>query len=178
VPVLIFSGQWDPVTPPEGAEAVSKFLPNSLAVTVPQAGHNFTGLQNVDCLNRITDSFISKATAIGINADCLRTVRRPAFGLSPPPMKVISLSRQQMSALEGRYAAEDGTFELDAKTERNKLILFLPNGRKMLLLPVSPHLFRLVGPPGTYLKFSLQEGKPARMDLQEAGTVTLRLIRK
>ena len=43
-PVLILTGEWDPVTPPSNAEVAASFLPNSLQVVVPQGGHGFGGL--------------------------------------------------------------------------------------------------------------------------------------
>src|SRR5687767_1694001 len=38
-PVLILTGQWDPVTPPSNGDAAARNLPNSLHVVVPHGAH-------------------------------------------------------------------------------------------------------------------------------------------
>jgi pimeloyl-ACP methyl ester carboxylesterase len=53
VPVLLFSGNMDPVTPPQRGEEVALYLPNSRHVIIPQAGHGFDGLAEPECADRI-----------------------------------------------------------------------------------------------------------------------------
>ena len=54
IPVLIFSGNMDPVTPPERGEEVASHLPNSRHVIIPQeAGHGVDGLSDSGCIDRI-----------------------------------------------------------------------------------------------------------------------------
>src|SRR5439155_1538001 len=53
VPVLLFSGNMDPVTPPQRGEEVAHYLPNSRHVIIPQAGHGFDGLAEPACVDRI-----------------------------------------------------------------------------------------------------------------------------
>src|SRR5207247_2851829 len=43
-PVLIFSGNMDPVTPPKYGDEIASYLPNSRHVTIPEAGHGVDGL--------------------------------------------------------------------------------------------------------------------------------------
>ena len=54
-PVLILTGEWDPVTPPSNAEVAGSFLPNSLQVVVPQGGHGFGGLEGIQCVQNLMD---------------------------------------------------------------------------------------------------------------------------
>ena len=79
VPVLIFSGQWDPVTPPANGDAAAKFLPNSLHVIVPSGGHGFGGLEGIDCLQNLTVEFINRGSAKGLDASCVQKIRRRGF---------------------------------------------------------------------------------------------------
>jgi pimeloyl-ACP methyl ester carboxylesterase len=78
-PVLILTGEWDPVTPPANGDAIAKFLPNSLHVVVPDGAHSFSGLDGADCILRLTAEFVEKGTAKGLNTSCLQSVRRRGF---------------------------------------------------------------------------------------------------
>src|SRR5262249_31141040 len=51
-PVLIFSGNMDPVTPPKYGEEVASYLPNSRHVIVPEAAHEIGGLTEPGCIDR------------------------------------------------------------------------------------------------------------------------------
>ena len=81
VPVLILTGQWDPVTPPSNGDAVAKTLKNSLHIVVPQGAHGLGGLENMDCIERITTEFVERGTTNGIDTACVKTVRRRPFAL-------------------------------------------------------------------------------------------------
>ncbi|PYI61878.1 MAG: alpha/beta hydrolase, partial [Verrucomicrobia bacterium] len=59
-PVLIFSGNMDPVTPPKYGEQVARYLPNSKHVVIPQAGHGVDGLTDPGCIDRIAIEFLDK----------------------------------------------------------------------------------------------------------------------
>ena len=81
VPVLILSGNLDPVTPPSNGEAVAKTLPNSLHLVVPHGAHGFGGLENVDCIIRIITDFVERGTSKGVDSACVNTMRRKGFAL-------------------------------------------------------------------------------------------------
>jgi pimeloyl-ACP methyl ester carboxylesterase len=81
IPALIYSGQWDPVTPPEYGERVSKLLPNSLHVVVPSGGHGFGGLDGLDCLDDLTTKFIGSGTVKGLDTSCVKLIERKGFQL-------------------------------------------------------------------------------------------------
>lgn len=76
-PVLMFSGSHDPVTPPEGAEAVKAYLPNSLHVVVPGAGHGVGG----PCVDELRQRFIETASVEGLDPSCLEEQPPPDFVL-------------------------------------------------------------------------------------------------
>ena len=63
LPVLIFSGNLDPVTPPQRGEEVAKYLPNSRNVVIPKARHGVDGLSDGGCIDRIIIDFMDKGSA-------------------------------------------------------------------------------------------------------------------
>lgn len=79
VPALIFSGQWDPVTPPVYGDTAAKYLPNSLHIVVPSGGHGFGGLEGLACLQNLKVEFINRGTAKGLDTSCVKQIRRRGF---------------------------------------------------------------------------------------------------
>jgi pimeloyl-ACP methyl ester carboxylesterase len=82
VPVLIFSGNFDPVTPPKYSEEVAKSLPNSRRVVIPQAGHIPDGLTDPGCLDRIIMEFMDKGSVEGLDTSCVDRMAAPPFATS------------------------------------------------------------------------------------------------
>jgi pimeloyl-ACP methyl ester carboxylesterase len=78
-PVLIFSGNMDPVTPPKYAEEVAGFLPNSWHVIIPEAGHGPFGLSDPGCVDRIAINFMDQGDSKNIDASCVEKMARPPF---------------------------------------------------------------------------------------------------
>jgi pimeloyl-ACP methyl ester carboxylesterase len=79
VPVLLLSGEIDPVTPPENATQVAATLPNSLALTAAGQGHNviFRG-----CFPRIAYDFIQSARVEGLDTACVEQIQAAPFFLT------------------------------------------------------------------------------------------------
>jgi pimeloyl-ACP methyl ester carboxylesterase len=71
VPVLLMSGEFDPVTPPRYADEVAKTLPNSRHLVVRGQGHN---VLPVGCMPRLFARFLDQADGRKLDADCLKTV--------------------------------------------------------------------------------------------------------
>ncbi|MEO8160442.1 MAG: alpha/beta hydrolase [Arenimonas sp.] len=71
VPVLILSGEFDPVTPPRYGEAVLKSLPNGRHLVVRGQGHN---VLPVGCMPKLFARFVDTANAKALDAKCLDTV--------------------------------------------------------------------------------------------------------
>lgn len=84
VPVLIMTGQWDPVTPPLYGDLVAKGLSNSIHVVVPSGGHGFGGLTGTDCITNLTTTFIRTADPRGLETSCVGSIRRDGFVLKLP----------------------------------------------------------------------------------------------
>ena len=80
-PVLIITGEWDPVTPPSQAEAAAKTLSNSLQIVVPHGGHGLDGLENIECVEGLLITFIERGTVKGLDTACVKTIKRKGFAL-------------------------------------------------------------------------------------------------
>jgi pimeloyl-ACP methyl ester carboxylesterase len=78
-PVLIFSGNMDPVTPPKYGEEVSKHLPNSRHIIIAEAGHGVDGLRDPDCVDRIATEFLDKGDAKNLDVSCIERMAPPPF---------------------------------------------------------------------------------------------------
>jgi pimeloyl-ACP methyl ester carboxylesterase len=79
VPVLILTGEWDPVTPPLYGEATAKELKNSLHIVVPHGAHGLGGLEGMDCIDNIINKFIESGTTKDIDTSCAKNIRRKGF---------------------------------------------------------------------------------------------------
>ena len=78
-PVFMFTGEWDPVTPPSNGDAVAQHLPNSLHVIVPDGAHGVGGLNGLDCLQRLNSEFVERGTVKGLDTSCVRNIKRKGF---------------------------------------------------------------------------------------------------
>lgn len=68
VPVLLFSGERDPVTPPADAAQVAKGFRNGLWVQIPHGTHAGVG----SCQERLTADFIERGTPKGLDLSCVK----------------------------------------------------------------------------------------------------------
>ena len=78
-PVLIFSGNMDPVTPPNYGEQVARYLPNSRHVVIPEAGHGVDGLTDPGCFDRIAIEFLDKGDTKNLDVSCVERMAPPPF---------------------------------------------------------------------------------------------------
>lgn len=77
LPVLLLSGELDPVTPPRYAEQVLKGLPRGRALVARGQGH---GTLTAGCMPRLLGQFIDTTDAKALDASCLDTLSYvPAF---------------------------------------------------------------------------------------------------
>jgi pimeloyl-ACP methyl ester carboxylesterase len=79
IPVLIISGNKDPVTPPERGDEVAKYLPNSRHVVIPQGAHGVDGLSDPACVDRIILEFMEKRSAKDLDTSCVERMTAPNF---------------------------------------------------------------------------------------------------
>jgi pimeloyl-ACP methyl ester carboxylesterase len=84
-PVLLLSGELDPVTPPRYGEAVVRHLPNGRHLVAPGQGHN---VMLAGCAPRLMARFIAAGSARGLEVACLERLAAPppflgAYGWGP-----------------------------------------------------------------------------------------------
>jgi pimeloyl-ACP methyl ester carboxylesterase len=78
VPVLLLSGELDPVTPPRYGEQVLAHLPNGRHLVARGTGHN---AMPAGCMPKLVSLFVQDANAKDLDATCLeRLVDTPPFG--------------------------------------------------------------------------------------------------
>jgi len=98
VPVLLLSGERDPVTPPEFGQRVASQLPNSLHVVFPHSGHGAEG----PCARGIVDRFLARASVKGLDVSCAAKTPPPRFVVKVPV--VVTLDPRLLDACAGSYA--------------------------------------------------------------------------
>jgi pimeloyl-ACP methyl ester carboxylesterase len=80
IPVLILSGELDPVTPPRWGKEMAEYYPNSLHLIANDTGHN---VAPAPCANELMEQFISEASTANLDGSCLLEIKRPSFFTSP-----------------------------------------------------------------------------------------------
>lgn len=81
IPVLLISGELDPITPPRQAEAAMRHLANARHIVLADGAHGFGGLKNIDCLFGIVQDFLDQADPDRIDTACVETMTAPAWKL-------------------------------------------------------------------------------------------------
>jgi pimeloyl-ACP methyl ester carboxylesterase len=78
-PVLLLSGEDDPVTPPANAARAARTLPNSLSLVDPGQGHGniFRG-----CVPRIAMDFVVAGSVKGLDTACIKDMKPLSFFIS------------------------------------------------------------------------------------------------
>lgn len=76
IPTLVLSGEFDPVTPPDYAQAAAKSLTNSYSVVFPAGGHGQA--LDGDCQIHIVQSFLDNPYQ-SPDLRCIESIRRPIF---------------------------------------------------------------------------------------------------
>lgn len=75
-PVLILSGETDPITPPANGERAAAMFNNSKHLIVPSHGHGVIGR---GCVPFLVRDFIQNANLIDVKADCIERERAMPF---------------------------------------------------------------------------------------------------
>ena len=79
-PVLLLSGEYDPVTPPENAELTARSLGNARHIVAPRQGHIVTGL---GCVPKLLAEFVASADPGKPDAECVDRLGAMPFFVSP-----------------------------------------------------------------------------------------------
>jgi pimeloyl-ACP methyl ester carboxylesterase len=84
-PVLILSGEFDPITPPRYGDQVQANLPNSLHIVAPGQGH---GVIARGCMPTLATKFVDTANVAELDVECIERLGAAPFFvdlLGPPP---------------------------------------------------------------------------------------------
>jgi pimeloyl-ACP methyl ester carboxylesterase len=73
-PVLLVSGEIDPVTPPWIAEMVARSLPHSRLVKIHNGTH-----ASYECVENLIADFIDEGATEGVDTSCVEKIQRPPF---------------------------------------------------------------------------------------------------
>ncbi len=76
VPVLILSGETDPVTPPANGDLADQMFSNSRHLVVPAHGH---GVIARGCVPQLTAEFVTNASFDDLDAECIERERAMPF---------------------------------------------------------------------------------------------------
>ncbi|HWM89909.1 MAG TPA: alpha/beta fold hydrolase [Thermoanaerobaculia bacterium] len=79
VPVLLVSGERDPVTPPDLANQASRFMTNRLHVVVPRGSHGVSG----ECMINLLREFLDRASVQELDTSCVATIYGPTQFTKP-----------------------------------------------------------------------------------------------
>jgi len=80
IPILILSGELDPVTPQVWGQQIASQWKNSKHIIVPGTGH---GAWASGCVMNLMVQFLNDGNASNIDASCVQKVKRPPFFLGP-----------------------------------------------------------------------------------------------
>jgi pimeloyl-ACP methyl ester carboxylesterase len=75
-PVLVLSGELDPVTPPRWGQMVARHLQNGQHIVVPGAAH---GTVMYGCVQKLMTQFVDEASVAGLDPTCAGNLARPLF---------------------------------------------------------------------------------------------------
>ncbi len=79
VPVLILSGETDPITPPDNGDEALKMLANARHLTVPAHGHGVIGR---GCVPQLAAQFVNSADHNALDPSCIERERPMPFFFS------------------------------------------------------------------------------------------------
>jgi len=80
LPALLLSGEFDPVTPPSGAEEVVRHLPNGRHVVIRNNGHPIGNAEK--CIGMMIGQFLDRGTADELDTRCAGDNPAPPFVIS------------------------------------------------------------------------------------------------
>jgi pimeloyl-ACP methyl ester carboxylesterase len=83
IPVLMLSGELDPVTPPDVATPLLRWLPNGRQIIMHNATHN-----SYECQEKLARDFIERGTAKDLDASCVEGIKRLPFLISLPALPI------------------------------------------------------------------------------------------
>ncbi len=178
-PVLILSGERDPVTPARWGYQVQEFLPGSVHAVVPDGGHDRFGLEGIACIDEMASRMLETASVAGLDVEgCIASIRRPPFLLEIPKEEEIEMSREELGRFAGTYTSEAGGFQVLLEvTDEGLMATFGEHTVRMV--PIAPLRFKVAGdPPGDSYDFLEEAGAIVGFEVVQAGTAQIKLLKR
>jgi pimeloyl-ACP methyl ester carboxylesterase len=178
-PVLIISGERDPVTPSRWGYEAQEFLPRSAHLVVPDGGHGWFGLQGIECIDEMQSRLLETGGVENLDVDgCVAAIERPPFLLEIPKEEEIEMSREALERFAGVYTAEAGgmqaTFEV---TDEGLMGAMAEDTWRMV--PLAPLRFKIAGdPPGNFIQFTEEDGRIVTFDFMGSGGSQLKMVKE
>lgn len=177
-PVLILSGERDPVTPARWGYQAQEFLPNSEHLVVPDGAHGWFGLEGTECIDDLVSELLETGSVATLDVDgCREAIGRPDFLLEIPRDEEVTMARDQLAVFAGTYAMEGGGFQLVLEvTDEGLLGNFGEDTSRFV--PLGGLRFKVEGePPGSYFDFVEEDGRIVALEMVRGGAAQLRLER-
>lgn len=125
-PVLILSGEIDPVTPPVWGDEIGRHLPNSLHLKMAGIAHG----PFPDCAAQIMTRFLETGDLKIADTSCLADLKRQPF---IKPSRALPVTFQVSNELANELVGlEQRLLELVAQADRAQLNRFVPDGFQQL----------------------------------------------
>ena len=80
IPILLVSGERDPVTPPAFADRAARFMTHAKKIVVPWGSHG----GDDPCSQKIQEDFLEKGSGESLDTSCLSKIQMRPFVLDPP----------------------------------------------------------------------------------------------
>jgi pimeloyl-ACP methyl ester carboxylesterase len=168
VPVLLFSGERDPVTPPSNGALAAKTLSNSLHLVVKSGGHGYAGLIGADCVNKLMNDFVEHPNPRTLDTSCMTGIHRAPFPTALQWSDPIALDAGELQNFVGSFVGDPSGPSGITRMEKGKLHLEVVGFDDLVLVPVGPATFRAAGAPFT-VKFQLESSHVSRVVLEQNG---------
>jgi pimeloyl-ACP methyl ester carboxylesterase len=167
-PVLIISGERDPVTGPRWGEAAAAHLPNSVHLVVPRAAHSYGGMPGAECVDSAVIAFMRSADPRAVDTTCLSRVRRPPWVLEVET--TLALDSAALARFAGEYASPEPAVRMTVEARPGGLRAQLGNGPPLYLVATAPTRFYPEGwPPGATVEFVLDDDAVAQVVITGGG---------
>jgi TAP-like protein len=79
----MLSGELDPVTPPDAATPLLRWLPNGRQIIMHNATHN-----TYECQEKLAREFIERGSAKDLDASCVEGIKRLPFLTALAPLAI------------------------------------------------------------------------------------------
>lgn len=81
VPLLVFTGDIDPVAQPDAGDRIVRGFSDALHIACSDIAHGLDGVENAGCYDRILAQFLEQASTRNLDTACTETMRPPRFRL-------------------------------------------------------------------------------------------------